>query len=105
MFVAVCDQSTGASTSRCSKITEPLSFPMEAVIRSLPGLQTRGKKAREFYPGLAFCGRSFGFQRLHFRTQIYRELAHGIASWFCVTNAIVPQRIGVRQELYLYAVS
>src|SRR5476649_2403403 len=31
MFVAVCDQSTGTSTSRCSKMTEPLSLPIEAV--------------------------------------------------------------------------
>src|SRR4051812_23924154 len=31
MLVAVCDQSTGTSTSRCSKITEPLSLPIEAV--------------------------------------------------------------------------
>src|SRR4029077_8440612 len=31
MFVAVWDQSTGTSTSRCSKITEPLSLPIEAV--------------------------------------------------------------------------
>src|ERR1035438_10538270 len=31
MLVAVCDHSTGTTTSRCSKITEPLSFPIEAV--------------------------------------------------------------------------
>src|SRR5579872_2234216 len=31
MLVAVWDQSAGASTSRCSKITEPLSLPMDAV--------------------------------------------------------------------------
>src|ERR1017187_8126445 len=31
MLVAVCDQSTGTSTSRCSNITEPLSLPIEAV--------------------------------------------------------------------------
>src|SRR5690349_6529961 len=31
MLVAVWDQSTGTSTSRCSKITAPLSLPMEAV--------------------------------------------------------------------------
>src|SRR5215470_14990569 len=31
MLVAVCDQSTGTSTSRCSKMTEPLSFPIDAV--------------------------------------------------------------------------
>src|SRR5437763_5021973 len=31
MLVVVCDQSTGTSTSRCSKITEPLSLPIEAV--------------------------------------------------------------------------
>ena len=35
MLVAVCDQSAGTSTSRCSKITAPLSLPMEAV-RKLP---------------------------------------------------------------------
>ena len=32
------------------------------------------------------------------------ELAHCVASWFCVTCVIVPQGIGVRQEFYLYAV-
>src|SRR5213080_3058647 len=31
MLVAVCDQSTGTSMSRCSKITEPLSLPIDAV--------------------------------------------------------------------------
>src|SRR5581483_6798362 len=31
MFVAVWDQSEGTSTSRCSKITEPLSLPIVAV--------------------------------------------------------------------------
>src|ERR1700691_566613 len=41
MLVAVCDQSTGTSTSRCSKITEPLSFPIEAV-RSSHGISSYG---------------------------------------------------------------
>src|SRR6185437_15246756 len=31
MLVAVCDQSTGTSISRCSKMTAPLSLPIEAV--------------------------------------------------------------------------
>ena len=31
MLVAVCDQSAGTSTSRCSKMMLPLSLPMEAV--------------------------------------------------------------------------
>src|SRR6185312_17301338 len=31
MLVAVCDHSEGTSTSRCSKITDPLSLPIEAV--------------------------------------------------------------------------
>src|SRR5260370_21184622 len=31
MLVGVCDQSTGTSISRCSKITEPLALPIEAV--------------------------------------------------------------------------
>src|SRR5689334_6191441 len=31
MLVAVCDQSTGVSTSRCSKMIAPLSLPMAAV--------------------------------------------------------------------------
>src|ERR1700742_5019692 len=34
MFVAVCDHSPGTSTSRCSKMTEPLSFPIVAVLCS-----------------------------------------------------------------------
>src|SRR3954470_18984369 len=31
ILVAVCDHSAGTSTSRCSKMTEPLSLPMVAV--------------------------------------------------------------------------
>src|SRR5581483_5230262 len=34
MLVAVCDHSAGTSTSRCSKISAPLSFPIEAVLVS-----------------------------------------------------------------------
>ena len=62
MLVAVCDQSTGTSTSRCSKITRTFvvadgsgaGFPLDFVVRGFAGFQAGGEITRECDPGLWF---------------------------------------------------
>src|ERR1051326_7971319 len=107
MLVAVCDQSTGTSTSRCSKITAPLSLPMEAVRVShwtssygvLPASRREVKYLGNETPDLVvvwvfnnsiFAPRSTANWPM-WNLLILRDLVIG------------PQHMVVRQELYLYA--
>src|ERR1035441_7510697 len=116
MLVAVCDQSTGTSISRCSNITEPLSLPMEAVRVSqrissygvLPAsslvVKYRGNEIPEW-----ILGGSWVFNDSIFALRSTASCPMDGSSFGILRGGnafvIVPQYIVARQELYLHIVS
>src|SRR5581483_4410986 len=113
MLVAVWDHSMGTSTSRCSKIVEPLSLPMDAVRVSqwissygvLPASRRAVKYRGNSIP--VFVLERF----LVFNDSIFA--LRSTESWpmsnppdsLLERNASVmlPQHVVARQEVYLYA--
>src|ERR1035437_2794939 len=116
MLVAVCDQSTGTSTSRCSKITEPLSLPIEAVRVShwissygvLPASSLVVKYRGNEIPVLVSWG-SWVFNNSILALKSTDSCPMNLSSPRIAVwgNAfvIVPQYVVVRQELYLHILS
>src|ERR1700691_427680 len=114
MFVAVCDQSGGTSTSRCSKITDPLSFPIEAVRIShgissygvLPGsslaVKYRGNAIPVFVLTVVLGSNASIFAISMASCPIEFSSASLFTNWN--DSVILPQYVVSRQGIYLYAV-
>src|SRR6202162_1437950 len=114
MLVAVCDQSGGTSTSRCSKITDPLSFPIEAVRVSqvissygvLPGSSLAVKYRENAMPVFVLVV-VLGSNTSIFAISVATcPIEFSSASLFTNWNdsVILPQYVVSRQGIYLYAV-
>src|SRR5438128_1669683 len=112
MLVAVCDQSTGASTSRCSNMTAPLSLPIEAVRVShwissygvLPASSLAVKCRGKVIPDLVILV-DFAFNTSIFALRSTESWPIVSPSRDCLlrnASVIMPQYIVCRQELYLY---
>src|SRR5271154_3624333 len=114
MLVAVCDQSGGTSTSRCSKITDPLSFPIEAVRVShgissygvLPGsslaVKYRGNAIPVFVLNIVLGSNTSIFAISMASCPISFSSAFRFTNWN--DFVILPQYVVSRQGIYLYAV-
>src|SRR5579859_583972 len=122
MFVAVCDQSAGTSTSFCSKMTAPLSLPIAAVRDShfvssygvLPASSFWVKYRGNVTPMREVTGRDF-LVRLGSKSLILlprSTVSCPICSPFYFraksvksdNSVMMPQHIGARQGFYLYTV-
>src|SRR5450432_3539736 len=116
MLVAVCDQSTGTTTSRCSKIVEPLSLPIDAVRVShwissygvLPASSLAVKYRGNEIPVLFFAELwVFNDSILALKSTDSCPISFLLLGISYGVNAfvIVPQYVVARQELYVHIVS